>query len=88
MLGSAQHRLLTTGDSMLRAFLFGCSASIALVLTAGGAEAKASQCKDSKGRIVPCPQKREPAPQPTGGGGGAACVWLIVNGSLVPCYGV
>ena len=73
---------------MVRAFLLGFSASIALALAAGGAEAKAPQCKDAKGRIVPCPQKRDPAPQPTGGGGGAACAWLIVNGSLVPCYGV
>ena len=70
---------------MLRAFLFGFTASIALALAAGGAEAKAPQCKDAKGRVVPCPQKSEPAPpQPSGGGGG--CVWLVANGALVPCY--
>jgi hypothetical protein len=71
---------------MLRAFLLGFSASIALTLAAGAAEAKAPPCKDAKGRVVPCPQKHEPAPRPTGGGGG--CMWLLVNGSLVPCYAI
>src|SRR4051812_25422350 len=47
------------GDSMLRALLFGVGASLALTLAAGGAEAKAP-CKDSKGRVVPCPQKSQP----------------------------
>ena len=68
---------------MLKALLLGFSASVALAFAAGGAEAKAPQCKDAKGRVVPCPQKSAPAPQPSGGGG---CVWLMVNGSLVPCY--
>jgi hypothetical protein len=71
---------------MMRTFLFGISAAAALALAAGGAQAKAPQCRDAKGRIVPCPEKKTaPAPAPSGG---AACLWLLVNGSLVPCYAI
>ena len=73
------------GDSMLRAFVFGLSASLTLAFAASGAEAKAPQCKDAKGHAAPCPQKSAPAPQPAGGGGGG-CLWLLASGYLVPCF--
>jgi hypothetical protein len=82
MLASAQRHAADRG--MMKTFLFGISAA-ALALAASGAEAKAPQCRDAKGRIVPCPEKTAPAPAPSGG---AACLWLLVNGSLVSCYAI
>ena len=73
---------------MFRAFLLGTGAAIALTCAASGAAAKAPPCKDSKGRVVPCPQKGQPTPQPSGGGGGGGggCLALMLSGALIPCY--
>jgi hypothetical protein len=70
---------------MLRAFLFTISAAAAIAFAAGGAEAKAP-CKDAKGRVIPCPQKDQPAPPPSGGSAGSGCMALMISGTLVPCY--
>ena len=71
---------------MLRASLFTIAAAAAVVFAAGGAEAKSPPCKDSKGRVIPCPQKDQPAPPPSGGSAGGGCLALMISGAMVPCY--
>ena len=71
---------------MLRAFLFTICAAGALAFAAGAAEAKAPPCKDGKGRVIPCPQKNQPAPAPSGGSAGGGCLSLMLSGAMVPCY--
>ena len=80
------------GDWMPKAFLFGFAAlAVTAVASGAQAQAKGQQCHDSRGQAVPCAQKNAPAPTPApsdgaSGGAGGGCLWLMVNGSLVPCY--
>jgi hypothetical protein len=70
---------------MFRALLLGLSGLA--IAAAGGAEAKAPQCRDAKGQSAPCPHKVVPAPTPAPAGGtGGGCLWLMINGSMVPCF--
>ena len=62
---------------MLKALLFGT----ALALAATGAEARAPQCRDGKGHVTPCPQKRATASGPSD----EACMWLVAHGVMQPC---
>ena len=71
---------------MFRAVLFAVAPAAALVLAAGSAEAKSPPCKDAKGRVIPCPQKNQPAPAPGGGSAGGGCLALMISGAMVPCY--
>jgi hypothetical protein len=68
---------------MLKVLLFGFSA-LALVAAASGAQAKAPQCRDAKGHVLPCPKAPAPAPASSEGG----CLSLMLHGILMPCAGV
>jgi hypothetical protein len=69
---------------MLKASLFGFSA-LALVAAASGVQAKAPQCRDGKGRAIPCRQAHAPAPAPVAPETG--CLSLMLHGILMPCAG-
>ncbi|MEA3002567.1 MAG: hypothetical protein QOH81_1355 [Sphingomonadales bacterium] len=70
---------LNRGEMMFKAFLIGFSAAAVLALAASGAQAKAPQCRDARGRAAPCAAKAAPTPL------GGSCLWLMVNGILMPC---